>query len=139
MNNGINLSLATPLLRSVPRRQTRARIHLRLSAAERSELESAARAAEYKRITPYILALARGEMVARRQADAVLAQARATIEVAVQSAVEAALASQAEKTTADLSVLAEQVTTLRECVIKNFGSLTTAVKALAARGVASTR
>ncbi|THD11051.1 hypothetical protein [Metallibacterium scheffleri] len=106
--------------RSRPRRKSRARIHLRLSAAERAELESAARAAGYSRVTSYVLALTRGETAARTQADAVLAQAKAVIETSVRIAVEAAVAAQAEKAAADTAALAEQIARLREAVKDNF-------------------
>ena len=114
--------------RSRPRRPSRARLHLRLSAAERAELESAARAAGYARLSAYLIDLARGESSARAQTDAVLVQAGAVIEGAVRAAVEHAVAVQAEKTTADLAALAEQIAAMRAAVKDNFIRLAEQVK-----------
>ena len=105
---------------SRPRRPSRARLHLRLSAAERSELESAARAAGYAKLSAYLIDLARGETSARTQTDAMLAQARVIVEGVVSA--------QAEKTTADMAELAEQIAKLREAVKDNFIRLAEQVK-----------
>ncbi len=101
--------------RSRPRRSSRTRLHLRLSAAERAELESAARAAGYAKLSAYLIDLARGETGARAQTDAMLAQVRAIVEGAVSA--------QAEKTAADLAALAESVERLREQIKANYGAL----------------
>ena len=111
--------------RSRPRRPSRARLHLRLSAAERAELESAARAAGYARLSAYLIDLARGETSARAQTDAMLAQVRAIVEGVVSA--------QAEKTTADLAALVEGVEWVREAVKTNYGAVAERLKALAAR------
>ncbi len=101
--------------RSRPRRPSRARLHLRLSAAERSELESAARAAGYAKLSAYLIDLARGETSARAQTDAMLAQVRAIVEGVVSA--------QAEKTAADMAALAESMDRLREQIKANYGAL----------------
>ena len=100
---------------SRPRRPSRARLHLRLSAAERSELESAARAAGYAKLSAYLIDLARGETSARTQTDAMLAQVRAIVEGVVSA--------QAEKTAADMAALAESMDRLREQIKANYGAL----------------
>ena len=101
--------------RSRLRRPSRARLHLRLSAAERAELESAARAAGYAKLSAYLIDLARGETSARAQTDAMLAQARAVIEGVVSA--------HAEKTAADMAALAESMDRLREQIKANYGAL----------------
>ncbi len=101
--------------RSRPRRPSRARLHLRLSAAERAELESAARSAGYAKLSAYLIDLARGETSARAQTDAMLAQARAIVEGVVSA--------QAEKTAADMAALAESMDRLREQIKANYGAL----------------
>ena len=106
---------ASPPHRSHPRRPSRARLHLRLSAAERSELESAARAAGYAKLSAYLIDLARGETSARAQTDAMLTQARVIVEGVVSA--------QAEKTAADMAALAESMDRLREQIKANYGAL----------------
>lgn len=119
-----------------PTRQRRARIHLRLSASERTELENAARAAGYARLTTWLLDRVRGEASARVETDALLAQTGAVIEASVRASVEGAIAAQAVKSTADLAALAGSVERLREAFNAAFLPMSSSLKALASKPAA---
>lgn len=106
------------------RRRTGARVQVRITRAEKIELEAAARRAGYSALARYLIDLHRGRVaaVAPLDADQVRAVVRAEIEAV------------AERQVADMAALAESVERLREAVKNNYGQLAESVKALASRG-----
>ncbi len=113
-----NIEATTP-----NRRRAGARVQIRLTAGEKADLEAAARRAGYARLAPYLIDLHRGRVGPSSPLDT----------DAVRAVLEAIVSSQAEKTAADLAVVAEQVGGLREATKENFGRLVEHLKALAAR------
>ena len=106
------------------RRRTGARVQVRITHAEKIELEAAARRAGYSALARYLIDLHRGRVaaVAPLDADQVRAVVRAEIEAV------------AERQVADMAALAAQVDRLREQVKTNYGALAEQVKALTSRG-----
>ena len=113
-----NIEATTP-----NRRRAGARVQIRLTAGEKADLEAAARRAGYARLAPYLIDLHRGRVGPSSPLDT----------DAVRAVLEAIVSSQAEKTAADLAVVAEQVGGLRDATKENFGRLVEHLKALAAR------
>ena len=106
------------------RRRTGARVQVRLTAAEKTELAAAAHHAGYAHLARYLVDLHRGRIgpASPLDADAVRAAVRVEIEAV------------AERQTADLAALAAQVDRLREQVKTNYGALVEQMKTLALRG-----
>jgi hypothetical protein len=111
---------------SIPKRRRRigARVQVRLTAAEKTELTAAAHRAGYAHLARYLIDLHRGRIaaVAPLDADQVRAVVRAEIEAV------------AERQVADLAALAAQVDRLREQVKTNYGAMAEQLKTLASRG-----
>ena len=122
----MNDELITPAASAAPkrRRRTGARVQVRLTAAEKTELTAAAHRAGYAHLARYLIDLHRGRIAAAAplNADQVRAAVRAEIDAA------------AERQVADLAALAEVVDRLREQVKTNYGPLAESIKALASRG-----
>lgn len=106
------------------RRRSAARVQVRLTTAEKTELAAAAHRAGYAHLARYLIDLHRGRVAAVAPLDG--DQVRA----AVRAEIEAVAARQA----ADMAALAESVERLREAVKNNYGALAEAVKALSLRG-----
>lgn len=70
------------------RRPAQTRVQIRLSPAERQELESAARRAGYQRLGPFVVALARGEALARDASDRAGVELEQRVSVQIHSALE---------------------------------------------------
>ena len=106
------------------RRRTGARVQVRLTPAEKTELAAAARRAGYAHLARYLVDLHRGRIgpASPLDADAVRAAVRVEIEAV------------AERQTADLAALEAQVDRLREQVKTNYGALVEQMKTLASRG-----
>jgi len=122
----MNDELITPAASAAPKRRRRigARVQVRLTAAEKTELTAAAHRAGYAHLARYLIDLHRGRVaaVAPLDADQVRAVVRAEIEAV------------AERQVADLAALAAQVDRLREQVKTNYGAMAEQLKTLASRG-----
>ena len=70
------------------RRPAQTRVQIRLSPAERQELEAAARCAGYQRLGPFVLALARGEDLARQVSDRAIAELERHVSEQINTALE---------------------------------------------------
>ena len=120
----MNDETIAPELAPKRRRRTGARVQVRLTTAEKTELAAAARHAGYAHLARYLVDLHRGRIgpASPLDADAVRAAVRVEIEAV------------AERQTADLAALAAQVDRLREQVKTNYGALVEQMKTLASRG-----
>ena len=121
-------SIAPEIISAAPapkrRSRTGARVQVRLTAAEKTELAAAARRAGYSHLARYLVDLHRGRIgpASPLDADAVRAVVRAEIEAV------------AGRQVADMAALAAQVDRLREQFKTNYGALADQLKTLAARG-----
>ncbi|MHB1991675.1 hypothetical protein [Metallibacterium scheffleri] len=111
---------------SIPkrRRRTGARVQVRLTTAEKTELAAAAHRAGYAHLARYLIDLHRGRVAPASPLDA----------DAVRAAIRTEIEAVAERQVADLAALAESVERLREAVKNNYGPLAESIKVLAMRG-----
>lgn len=126
----MNDELITPeIIPAAPKRRRRgARVQVRLTTAEKTELAAAAHRAGYAHLARYLIDLHRGRVAATAPLDA--DQVRAAVRTEIEAA--------AERQVADMAALAAQVDRLREQVKTNFGAMAEQLKTLASRGSPST-
>lgn len=124
MNDELITPEIIPTAPAPKRRRTGARVQVRLTPAEKTELAAAAHRAGYSHLARYLIDLHRGRVAAAAPLDA------DQVHAAVRTEIEAV----AERQTADLAALAAQVDRLREAIKNNYGPLAESIKTLAARG-----